>query len=171
MSKRSKASYFKVDNTDTCTRSLPVPSSPAEKTANLEITKDTNSTPSKGLKRKRGQYGDYSPETKGKIAKFAIENGNSKTACHFSRILEWPINKSTVRGIKASYLHKQRLQCHGSIAKITTRTATKIGNTWRGCYRVRSISKSFVCVEELSTGFQTSMFLKYDYKWFFFSFV
>ena len=49
---------------------------------------------------KGGQYSDYSPEKRLKIARYAIENGNSAAARHFSRAL----NESTVQGLKISYL-------------------------------------------------------------------
>jgi hypothetical protein len=60
-------------------------------------------TPTRGVKRKRGGYcDDYSPETRCYIAKYAIENGNTKAARHFSDILKKDINVSTVRSIKSS---------------------------------------------------------------------
>ena len=47
-------------------------------------------------KRKRVEYGDYSPETRFKIARYAIENGNSRVAKDFSYVLERKINESMV---------------------------------------------------------------------------
>ena len=44
-------------------------------------------TPPSSGKRKRGQYSDYSPEQRLKIARYAIENGNSAAARHFLRAL------------------------------------------------------------------------------------
>ena len=57
---------------------------------------------------KRGQYSDYSPEQRLKIARYAIENGNSAAARHFSRALGKSLNEGTVRGMKASYLKQKK---------------------------------------------------------------
>lgn len=89
---------------------LPIPSSPVEISANKAVTEAMEGTPTRGVKRKRGQYCDYSPETRCKIAKYAIENGNTKAARHFSDILKKDINESTVRSIKSSYNKKKHLQ-------------------------------------------------------------
>lgn len=55
-------------------------------------------------KRQRGEYGSYSPETRTKIAKYAIENGPTKAAAHFSKTLGRKLNESTVRSIKKHFL-------------------------------------------------------------------
>ncbi|KAK3089336.1 hypothetical protein FSP39_002806 [Pinctada imbricata] len=64
-------------------------------------------TPPSG-KRKRGQYSDYSPEQRLKIARYAIENGNSAAARHFSRKLGKAVNESTVRGMKTSFFKMKK---------------------------------------------------------------
>lgn len=83
---------------------LPNPSSPAEKSANKIVCEVALP---QGVKRKRGQYGEYSPETQCKIARFAIENDNTKAVRHFSDILKRDINESTVRSIKSSGLSRR----------------------------------------------------------------
>lgn len=42
------------------------------------------------------------PETRTKIARYAIDNGNKKAARHFSKVLNKDINESSVRSIKTS---------------------------------------------------------------------
>lgn len=54
-------------------------------------------TPTKGLKRKRGEYWDYSPETRLKIANYDIENGNTRATRKFSGFLGKTVNESRVR--------------------------------------------------------------------------
>jgi hypothetical protein len=44
---------------------------------NKTVTRAMDCTPTRGLKRKRGEYCEYSPETRCKIGKQAIENGNT----------------------------------------------------------------------------------------------
>ena len=44
-----------------------------------------------------------SAEARAKIAMYATENGNSKAAQHFRKLLGRNINESTVQGIKSSY--------------------------------------------------------------------
>lgn len=86
--------------------------------ANANVSKEmdsTNGTPSKSSrKRKRPEsYGQYSPETRLKIARYCIDNGPAKTSRHFSDILGRPVNESTVRNMKKSYLsspHKEQLK-------------------------------------------------------------
>lgn len=51
-------------------------------------------------KRKRSEYGTYTPETRAKMARYAIENGPSKAALHFSKEMGREVNESTVRSIK-----------------------------------------------------------------------
>ena len=55
-------------------------------------------------KRKRGEYSHYTPEQKAKIARYAIDNGPTKAARHFSEKLGKKLNESTMRTINASYL-------------------------------------------------------------------
>ena len=65
---------------------------------------DPNATPKSGRKRKRGEYSHYTPEQKAKIARFAIDNGNSRATKHFSESMGRTINESTFRSCKAAYL-------------------------------------------------------------------
>lgn len=64
---------------------------------------DPNVTPNSGRKRKRGEYSHYTPEQKAKIVRFAIDNGNSRAAKHFSESMGRKINESTIRSFKAAY--------------------------------------------------------------------
>ena len=82
---------------------LPKPSSPLHNTVNKDVERELRDmTPtSSGKKRKR--YGDYSSETRAKIAKYAIQNGNTAAARHFSNALDMNISESTVRGMKSAY--------------------------------------------------------------------
>lgn len=47
-------------------------------------------------KRKRSEYGSYTPETRAKMARYAIENGPTKAARHFSKDLGRDVNESTI---------------------------------------------------------------------------
>ena len=73
-----------------------------------------------GEKKETGEYVHYSPEVKAKIARYAIDNGPTKAAKHFSKVLEKNISESTVRGFKSSYI----LQSAGkeSVNKLTTKS-------------------------------------------------
>ena len=60
-------------------------------------------------KRKRiEEYGKYSPEVRLKIARYCIDNGPAKTARHFTKELGRPVNESTIRNIKKSYLNSPK---------------------------------------------------------------
>jgi hypothetical protein len=83
---------------------LPVPTSPLHNAVNREVEREIqvpDTHPSSSRKRKR--YGEYSGEMRAKIARFAIEHGNTAAAKHFSKELENDINESTVRSMKTSY--------------------------------------------------------------------
>ena len=86
---------------------LPEAGSPAEHSANRSVQKELQLSGSR--KRKLGEYRDYSPETRFKIARYAIENGNSRAAKHFSSVFERNINESTVRGFKVAYNRRRNL--------------------------------------------------------------
>ena len=88
---------------------LPEAESPAEPSANKSVQKELDVLVTGSRKRKRGEYGDYSPDTRYKIARYAIENGNSRAARHFSSVLDRNINESTVRGFKTSYNRRRNL--------------------------------------------------------------
>ncbi|XP_077986275.1 uncharacterized protein LOC144440771 [Glandiceps talaboti] len=55
-------------------------------------------------KRKRGKYQFYSAETRAKIARYAIDNGVMNAVRNFSKELDSPICKNTIRSMKTSYL-------------------------------------------------------------------
>ena len=93
---------------------LPSPASPLHETLNQVVNREYNASPSSGKKRKRGDYYRYSPEQKAKMARYAIMNGNSKAATHFSKVLGRKINESTIRGFKASYII-YRKKCQAKI--------------------------------------------------------
>ena len=44
-----------------------------------------------------GRYNKYTPEERASIGKYAAENGSTKAARHFSKLLKRDINKSTAR--------------------------------------------------------------------------
>ena len=69
--------------------------------ANLEVLETITTS---ARKRKRGEYNHYSPDQRYKIAKYAVENGVSKAAKHFSKHLGKNINESSIRTIKKAYL-------------------------------------------------------------------
>ena len=58
-------------------------------------------------RRKIGAYFVYSPEERSNIAKYAAENGTSRTVHHFKR--KYPsLNESTVRTFKAKYEREKK---------------------------------------------------------------
>ena len=66
-----------------------------------EVEKATES------KKQRGAYFVYSPEECFNIAKYAVENGTSRTVHHFKR--KYPsLNESTVRTFKAKYEREKK---------------------------------------------------------------
>ena len=88
---------------------LPEAESPAEQSANKSVQKEFDVLVTGSRTRKRGEYGDYSLDTRYKIARYAIENGNSRAARHFSSVLDRNINESMVRGFKTSYNRRRNL--------------------------------------------------------------
>jgi hypothetical protein len=66
---------------------LPVPETPAESLANKLVEYATVRASTSG-NRKRGNYGEYSPATRANIARYALKNGNTKAARHFSSALK-----------------------------------------------------------------------------------
>ena len=52
----------------------------------------------------RGKYNSYSPEERAQIGKYALENGNTRAARHFSKVLNRKINESTARRLKSEYV-------------------------------------------------------------------
>ena len=55
---------------------------------------------------KRGKYNKYSPNDRAKIGKYAAENGATKAARHYSKVMGFTINESTARKMKSEYLEK-----------------------------------------------------------------
>ena len=89
--------------------------------ASLVNPHSTEGSSATSAARKRGKYQHYSAETRGKIGKYASENGNSKAINHFKE--ELPILKeSTVRTFKQAY--EKRL---GEEKKKGNTDATAIG--------------------------------------------
>lgn len=62
---------------------------------------------SKSLKKKRGEYNHYSAEQRYKMAKYAVENGVMKASKHFSKVLGKPVNETSIRTIKKSFILKK----------------------------------------------------------------
>lgn len=54
--------------------------------------------------RKRGRYNSYTPEQRASIGKYAAENGPTKAARHFTKILGSDVNESTARKLRSEYL-------------------------------------------------------------------
>ena len=53
---------------------------------------------------RRGKYNSYTPEERAQIGKYALENGNSRAARHFSKVLDRQIRESTARRLKDEYV-------------------------------------------------------------------
>ena len=70
------------------------------------ITQCANVPHQQSLKRKRGKYNHYSAEHRYKMAKYAVENGVMKASKHFSKVLGKPVNESSIRTMKKSYILK-----------------------------------------------------------------
>ena len=84
--------------------------------ANAEINREHEKSAQGTSKRKRGEYAAYTEEQRLKIARYAVDNGPTKAARHFSALLGRSLNESTVRSIRDQY--RQRLQ-----AKLSTTPA------------------------------------------------
>ena len=69
--------------------------------ANKEVLKAINNE--KSISKKRGSYNKVTPELKAKIARHAVENGNSSAARKFSKTLDKDLNESTVRSWVTQY--------------------------------------------------------------------
>ena len=48
----------------------------------------------------RGKYNTYTPEERARVGKYAAENGASKAASYFSKLLDRKITESTARRFK-----------------------------------------------------------------------
>ena len=53
---------------------------------------------------RRGKYNSYTPKERAQIGKYALENGNSRAARHFSKVLDRQIRESTARRLKDEYV-------------------------------------------------------------------
>lgn len=51
----------------------------------------------------RRKYNSYTPEERAQIGKYVLENGNSRAARHFSKVLHQQIRESTARRLKGEY--------------------------------------------------------------------
>jgi len=76
-------------------------------------------------KRKRGSYGQYTPETRAKIAKLCIEIGPKKAAEKMSKEVGKQINESTARSIKRSYEKEVKRQGTNDIASFPRKNVGK----------------------------------------------
>ena len=56
--------------------------------------------------RKCGKYNCYTPEQRASIGKYAAENGPTKAARHFTKILGSSVNESTARKLRSEYLRE-----------------------------------------------------------------
>ena len=65
--------------------------------------------------KKKGPYIKINPEYKAKIAKYAIENGNCAAARKFGKLLEKPLNESTV--LSWVVIYKKELECKRKIGE------------------------------------------------------
>lgn len=77
------------------------------------------SSPSGSRKRKRGNYERFSPETKAKIARYAINHGASKAARYYSTTLNKNVQESTVRRFKTAYLLESKRNDGSPITALT----------------------------------------------------
>uniref|UniRef100_A0A8W8MB69 Uncharacterized protein n=1 Tax=Magallana gigas TaxID=29159 RepID=A0A8W8MB69_MAGGI len=77
------------------------------------------SSPSGSRKRKRGNYERFSPETKAKIARYAINHGASKAARYYSTTLNKNVQESTVQRFKTAYLLESKRNDGSPITALT----------------------------------------------------
>jgi len=54
----------------------------------------------------RGEYNSYSNEQRAMIGKYAVENGPTRAAKHYTAVWGIQINESTARRLKKKYLEK-----------------------------------------------------------------
>lgn len=69
-------------------------------------------------KRKRGNFGHFTPESRAKIAKWACEYGYTSAAKRFSKELMRDVNDSTVRLIKNQYLRELKNSENGNCTSL-----------------------------------------------------
>ena len=69
---------------------------------NVPELADPVGPPGKKPRVARGKYSTYTPETRAKIGKYALENGNERARSRFCR--DFPkLNESTVSNFKKAY--------------------------------------------------------------------
>ena len=88
---------------------LPDPSGPLSSLLPSSAIEEANAAVAsvrqkESAKSKRGPYLKLSDEIRAKIGKYSCENGDLAAARHFTQVLGKPINRSTVRGLKKTYL-------------------------------------------------------------------
>ena len=75
--------------------------------------------------RKRGSYNHYTAEERASIGKYASENGPTKAARHFTKVLRRNINESTARKLRTEYLKELKLvkerDTAGQVVALTTK--------------------------------------------------
>jgi hypothetical protein len=93
----------KIDDTEVACAVTAANDAVIELTGESDAPTPSPSTPSRKRNRS-GQYFNYSPEVRLRIAKTCIDAGPAKTARQFSKELGFPVNESTVRNIKKAFL-------------------------------------------------------------------
>lgn len=115
------ASFFKKADCSSASDCFPKADSPAKmsmkKAVERELEREMSPVASPGS-RKRKRYGNYSPEQRAKIARYAISHGNTAAARHFTKETGETLNESTVRGMKTAYEKTKKRQ--GSIQDVIT---------------------------------------------------
>ena len=80
-----------------------------------KVVKRTLDEDSSKTVKKKGKYNSYSPEDRARIGKYATENGPTKAAAHFSKVLDCKINESTARKFKSEYLNEIKKMVHDDV--------------------------------------------------------
>eukprot|EP00058_Branchiostoma_floridae_P022909 XP_002608399.1 hypothetical protein BRAFLDRAFT_95409 [Branchiostoma floridae] len=107
--------------------------------ANREVEKALTEFYSR--KRKRTSYGKYTPETRAKIARLAMEIGAQKTAVQMSEEVGKQLSESTVRSIRKSYEKEVKRQGTDAIASFPRKNVgpRKSGRSSRRLAEVRVV--------------------------------
>ena len=67
-----------------------------------------------------GQYNKYTPEERASIGKYAAENGSTKAAWCFSKLLKRDNNESTARKLRSEYLKELAVRTEGDHSTAST---------------------------------------------------
>ena len=67
-----------------------------------------------------GQYNKYMPEERASIGKYTAENGSTKAARCFSKLLKRDINESTARKLRSVYLKELAASTKGDHSTAST---------------------------------------------------